>query len=113
MTERERARANALGLRANGLSIRQISERLGIAHGTVADWLRGRGEWYEVRECLLCGERFIASSGVQRFCCRAHAAKYSRVFGAPTTLERYQRRARELEAELELLRARLAGRDGP
>jgi IS30 family transposase len=66
--ERERARANALGLRANGLSINQIAERLGIAHGTVADWLRGRGEWYEVRECRLCGERFIAASGAQRFC---------------------------------------------
>jgi hypothetical protein len=111
--ERERARANALGLRANGLSINQIAERLGIAHGTVADWLRGRGEWYEVRECRLCGERFIAASGAQRFCSPAHAAKYARVFGAPATLERYERRARELEAELARVRARMAGSDGP
>jgi hypothetical protein len=109
--ERERAKANALGLRANGLSINQIAERLGVAHGTVADWLRGRGEWYEVRECRLCGEPFIPASGAQRFCSRAHAAKYARVFGAPSTLERYQHRARELEAELARLHALLAGRD--
>jgi transcriptional regulator with XRE-family HTH domain len=81
MTARERAKANALGLRANGLSIRQIAERLGVAHGTVADWLRGRGEWFEVRECQLCGDRFVAASGVQRFCSAAYAAKYRRVLG--------------------------------
>jgi transposase-like protein len=113
MTCRERAKANALALRANGLSIRQVAERLGVAHGTVSDWLRGRGEWYEVRECRLCGERFIAGHGAQRFCSRAHAAKYARVFGAPRTVERYERRASQLEAELARLRARLAERNGP
>jgi hypothetical protein len=118
MTERERARANALGLRANGLSINQIAERLGIAHGTVADWLRGRGEWYEVRECRLCGERFIAASGSHRFCTKAHAAKYRRVFGprageprrAPAVLDGYRQRARELAAELARVRAELDAR---
>jgi transcriptional regulator with XRE-family HTH domain len=110
MTPTERAKANALGLRANGLSIRQIAERLGVAHGTVADWLRGRGEWYEVRECQLCGDRFVAASGAQRFCSAAHAAKYRRVLGPPTTLERYRERTDELEAELVRLRAQLEGR---
>jgi transcriptional regulator with XRE-family HTH domain len=110
MTSRERAKANAHALRANGLSIRQISERLGIPESTVSDWLRGRGEWYEVRECLLCGERFIAGHGAQRFCSKAHGSKYASVFGAPRTVERYQRRASELEAELARLRAQLEGR---
>jgi DNA-binding transcriptional ArsR family regulator len=113
MTSRERARANALALRANGLSIRQVAERLGVSQSTVSGWLRGRGEWYEVRECLLCRERFIAGHGAQRFCSQAHASKYARVFGAPSTLERYQRRARELEAELMRLHARLTERTGP
>jgi hypothetical protein len=117
MTGRERARANALGLRANGLSIRQIAQRLGVAHGTVADWLRGRGEWYEVRECRLCGERFIAASGPHRFCTPAHATKHRRVFGPratprgrPSPLDDYRQRARELAVELARVRAELDAR---
>jgi hypothetical protein len=118
MMARERARANALALRANGLSIRQIAQRLGVAHGTVADWLRGRGEWYEIRECQLCGERFIAASGPHRFCTRAHAAKHRRVFGPlatargcpPNTLERYRQRLQEVAAELARVRAELEAR---
>jgi hypothetical protein len=110
MTSRERARANALGLRANGLSIRQIAERLGVARGTVAGWLRGRGEWYEVRDCELCGDPFIAASGPQRFCTPQHAAKHRRVFGPPRAVDVYQQRARELEAELATLQAQLATR---
>src|SRR5688572_256543 len=110
MTSRERAKANALGLRANGLSIRQIADRLGIPRGTVADWLRGRGEWYEVRECELCGERFIPAGGRQRFCTSQHRAKHRRVFGPPRAIDVYQRRARELETELAALQAQLATR---
>lgn len=111
MTSRERPKANAFALRANGLSIRQVAERLGVSQSTVSDWLRGPGEWYEVRECRLCGERFIAAHGAHLFCSKAHAAKYGRVFGAPSTVERYQRRASELEAELARLLARLAERN--
>jgi hypothetical protein len=110
MTARERARANALALRANGLSVRQVAERIGVPRGTVAVWLRGRGEWYEVRDCQLCGDRFIAASGRQRFCTPQHRTKYRRVFGAPTALDAYRERARTLEAELAGLRARLEGR---
>jgi hypothetical protein len=110
MTARERAKANALGLRANGLSIRQIADRLGIPRGTVAGWLRGRGEWYEVRTCELCGERFIPAGGRQRFCTPQHRAKHRRVFGPPTAINGYQQRARELEAELAALQAQLATR---
>jgi hypothetical protein len=105
---RERERANANALRANGLSISQVADKLGVPRGTIGDWLRGRGEWYEVRDCELCGERFIAGHGAQRFCSSAHAHKHRRVFGPPSTLDRYRRRARELEAELATLRARLA-----
>ena len=107
MTARERARANALALRANGLSVRQVAERVGVPHGTVAAWLRGRGEWYEIRECRLCGDRFIAASGRQRFCTPQHASKHRRVFGPPTRLDGYRERALALEAELADLRARL------
>jgi transcriptional regulator with XRE-family HTH domain len=110
MTARERAKANALGLRANGLSIRQIADRLGIPRGTVADWLRGRGEWYEIRDCELCGERFIAAVGRQRFCTPQHAAKHRRLYGPPRAIDRYRERARELEAELAALRGQLATR---
>jgi hypothetical protein len=110
MTGRERAKANALGLRANGLSIRQIADRLNVPRGTVAEWVRGRGEWYEVRTCALCGERFIAATGPQRFCTPQHAAKHRRVFGPPRAIDVYRDRARQLEAELASLRARLARR---
>ena len=116
MTGRERARANALALRANGLSVRQVAERLGVPKGTVAAWLRGRGEWYELRECALCGERFIAASGPHRFCTPAHADKYRRVFGPsargaqPDPLDGYRQRARELAIQLAGVRAELEAR---
>jgi hypothetical protein len=110
MTRRERAKANAPGLRANGVSIRQIADRLDLPTGTVGGWLRGRGEWYELRTCELCGERFIAATGRQRFCTRQHARMHPRVFGPPTLRERYQQRARELEAEVAIPRARLSER---
>jgi hypothetical protein len=110
VTERERARANAFGLRANGLSIRQIADRLGVPKGTVGGWLYGRGKWYEVRECELCGERFIPASGRQRFCSRQHAAKHRRVFGPPRAIDLYRERARELEIELTAVRAELEAR---
>jgi hypothetical protein len=110
MTARERAKANALGLRANGLSIRQIADRLGVPRATVAGWLRGRGEWYEVRECELCGERFIAATARQRFCTPQHAAKHGRVFGPPRAIDVYRERARELKGQLAALRAKLDAR---
>ena len=110
MTARERAKANALALRANGLTIAQVAERLGVPKASVGGWLRGRGEWYEVRECALCGKPFIAASGRQRFCTRQHAKKHRRVFGPASSRERYQQRARELEAELAALRAQLTSR---
>jgi hypothetical protein len=111
VTARERAKANAHKLRANGLSIRQIAARLGVPKGTVGDWLRGRGEWYEVRECELCGERFIPATGRQRFCTPQHRAKHRRVFGPPRAIDVYRERAHELEAELVALRAQLEPRE--
>jgi len=108
----ERAYGQALRLRANGLSIRAIAERIGISRGTVAGWLHGHGEWSEVRTCELCGERFIVRSGVQRFCTPEHADKYHRVIGAPRAMEAYRQRAQQLEDELTELRARLAAPEG-
>jgi Homeodomain-like domain len=77
----ERARGNAHKLRAEGLSLSQVAERLGVSRSAVAVWLRGVGEWYELRECRLCGERFIARSGTRRFCTTAHANKFRRDHG--------------------------------
>jgi hypothetical protein len=110
MRPSERAKANAVALRANGLSISKVAEQLGVPRGTVGEWLRGRGEWYEIRECRLCGERFIAASGIHRFCSSAHADKYRRVFGPSSGLAHYREQARELEAELARLRAQLETR---
>jgi hypothetical protein len=111
MTARERAKANAQALRANGLSIGQIAARIDVPESTVGGWLRGRGEWYEIRECELCGEHFIAASGRQRFCTPQHAKKHRRVFGPPSARERYRQRALALEAELTALRAQLGRRE--
>jgi Homeodomain-like domain len=110
VTGRERAKANAYALRANGLSIGQIADRLSVPESTVGGWLRGCGEWYEVRVCELCGERFIPASGRQRFCTRQHAAKHRRVFGPPRPIDRHRDRARPPEAELATLKAQLDDR---
>jgi hypothetical protein len=110
MSARERAKANAHALRANGLTIAQIAARIGVPKATVGGWLRGRGEWYEVRECALCGERFIPASGRQRFCTRQHAKKHRRVFGPPRAIDVYRERARELEGELAAVRTELDAR---
>ena len=107
MTRRERARANAYRLRSEGLSIEEVAERLGMPRGTVGGWLQGVGERYLIRECVLCGERFITSTAKQQFCTPAHAGKHWRMYGRPARIDGYRRRARELEVELAQLRRRL------
>jgi hypothetical protein len=81
MRDYERAKANALKLRREGLSISQIAQRLDLPRWTVGGWVRGYGEWYEIRQCRLCGERFIARSGSHRFCTPAHAERFRRERG--------------------------------
>jgi Homeodomain-like domain len=78
----EHKRAHACALRAHGLTITQISDRLGVPRSTVGGWLLGEGEWFDVRDCQLCGERFIPASPRQVFCCRQHASKYKRIYGS-------------------------------
>jgi transposase len=107
MTERQWARANAYRLRAEGLSIAEVADRLDIPRGTVGAWLRGWGERCLIRECALCGERFVTDTALQRFCSRAHQAKHKRLYGPPTGAERLQWRAKELENELARLRGQL------
>jgi hypothetical protein len=82
----------------------EVAERLGVPRGTVGGWLRGWGERCLVRECALCGERFVTDTALRRFCCRAHQAKHRRLYGPRTGVERLQRRAKELEDELTRLR---------
>jgi hypothetical protein len=63
------------------LSIRTISQRLGVPRSTVGGWLRDVGETREWRECRLCGEHFTFVSSKKRFCDHRCAAKHLRVFG--------------------------------
>jgi hypothetical protein len=95
-------------LRAKGLTVTQIAARLDAPRSTIGGWLSGYGEWSDVRDCELCGERFIPTSPKQRFCSPAHAAKHYRVFGAPRAIEAYRQRAEALEDELRDLRGRSA-----
>jgi Homeodomain-like domain-containing protein len=99
-----RLHGQALLLRGKGLTVTQIAALLNAPRSTIGGWLRGYGEWSDVRECPLCGERFIATSPKQRFCSQAHAAKHYRVFGAPRAIEAYRQRAQALEDELRELR---------
>jgi transcriptional regulator with XRE-family HTH domain len=110
MTNRERAwaHANAYKLRAEGLSITEVAERLEVARATVGKWLRGVGERCLRRECELGGEPFLTNTARQRFCTPEHAEMHRRIYGPPTQLEVYRSRARELEAELAELRERVA-----
>ena len=106
MTERERARANAHKLRAEGLSIAEVADRLQVPRSTVGEWLRGVGERCVIGECALCGERFVTSTARRRFCCSYHASKYRDIYGTPRPVS-LRERARELEVKLARLRARL------
>src|SRR5919197_547733 len=105
MTARERARANAYRLRSEGLSIAEVADRLDVPRGTVGGWLRGWGERCLIRECALCGERFVTDTALRRFCSPTHQAKHRRLYGPPSGVERLQHRARELEAELARIRS--------
>jgi hypothetical protein len=81
--ERERARGNARNLRAEGFSIREVAEQLGLPPSTVAGWLRGVGKCHRLGTCQLCGEPFVTSSPRRRFCTEAHAQKYRAIFAPP------------------------------
>lgn len=50
------------------LSIRTISERLGVPRSTVGGWLRGHGETREMRTCLACQDDFTFISSKQVYC---------------------------------------------
>jgi Homeodomain-like domain len=96
-------RAQALMLRAQGLSIRAIAEQLGVPSRTVGSWLHGRGDCHAVRTCELCGEAFIAVSARHRFCTPAHQRKHFYVFGPRDAV---RDGAQELEPGLAQLGAR-------
>lgn len=63
MRQIDRDRANAHKLRAEGLSIAQIAERLQRSRSAVGSWIHDEGEWYELRNCRLCGVAFRANCG--------------------------------------------------
>jgi transcriptional regulator with XRE-family HTH domain len=72
--------ATARALRREGLSIREVAARIGVARSTVGDWLKGEGEPLYVKTCW-CGERFVARHGKARSCSQAHAYKRYKIFG--------------------------------
>ena len=90
-------RAQALMLRAQGLSIRAVAEKLGVPSRTVGSWLRGCGDCHAVRSCELCGQPFLAVSARHRFCTPAHQRKHFYVF---RTREAIRERRDQLEAGL-------------
>src|SRR4051812_49800236 len=108
---RERARAEAFRLRREGHSMAEIGERVGVSPSTVQTWLGGYGERCLVRECKLCGERFITSTALQLYCTPAHARKHESIYGPPRRVEVMRERAQELDAEIERLRAQLGQRE--
>ena len=102
-----RKRAEAFRLRREGLSMAEIGERIGVPWSTVQGWLGGYGERALVRECKLCGERFITSTALQVYCTPAHARKHQAIYGPPRRVEVMRERAQELDAEIARLRSRL------
>src|SRR4051795_676283 len=108
---RERARSEAFGLRREGLSMAEIGERVGVPWSTVRGWLGGYGERALVRECKLCGERFITSTALQLYCTPAHARKHQAIYGPPCRVEVLRERAQELDAEIARLRVQLGQRE--
>ena len=107
----ERKRAEAYRLRREGLSLAEIADRIGVSGSTVRNWLRGYGERCLVRECKLCGERFITSTALQTYCTPAHARKHQAIYGPPPRVEVLRQRARVLDAEIDRLRAELDQRE--
>ncbi len=107
----ERVRAEAFRLRREGLSLAEIGERIGVSWSTVQSWLGGYGERCLVRECKLCGERFITSTALQLYCTPAHARKHQAIYGPPRRVEVMRERAQELDAEIDRLRALLEERE--
>jgi hypothetical protein len=66
-------------LRGEGVQLREIAERLGVARSTVWDWTADIA--VPDPECVLCGDPFPPGPGGKRFCCPAHAGKHWKVFG--------------------------------
>jgi hypothetical protein len=60
-----------------------------------------------VRECRLCGEPFMPTSGNQRFCTPEHQREYQRRHGPPQTTAGWRARVQRLEAEIAQARAEL------
>lgn len=71
----------ALAMRLDyDLSVRTISQRLGVPRSTVGGWVRGHGETREWRDCKLCKETFTFASSKKVFCSRNCGQKYGRTF---------------------------------
>jgi transposase len=101
------SRAAAHLLDEQGVSRGEIAERLGVSNGTVGAWLR-RAPTFPQRACRLCGQPFTPTNGRQRFCNAEHWNEYQRQHRPPHTAAGWRERVQQLEAELALLRQRLA-----
>lgn len=63
-------------LRSNDRSISDIASLLGVARGTVGNWVKGFGETRHYLTCKLCGETFATSRAHAMFCCNYHRDKH-------------------------------------
>jgi transposase-like protein len=78
----EGLRQRAIMLRLDyDMSIRDISQKLGVGRSTVGEWVHGHGEVVHYITCKLCNERVAKERSYALFCSKRCSRKHHHVFG--------------------------------